>query len=111
MIAKPWRSRTVILSEETLSEFSAFCGRSPARDAGESQDMGPPDAQGGGSICAQLTVARPDDEYQMAGTGERITKNCLAKRIAEASSLTVAKRKQAFYTQFDLDHPKAYGLP
>jgi enoyl-CoA hydratase/carnithine racemase len=33
----------------------------------------------------------------------------LASRIAEASSLTVALGKQAFYTQIDLDQPKAYA--
>jgi enoyl-CoA hydratase/carnithine racemase len=33
----------------------------------------------------------------------------LACRIAEASGLTVAIGKQAFYTQIDLDQPKAYG--
>jgi enoyl-CoA hydratase/carnithine racemase len=33
----------------------------------------------------------------------------LAGRIAEASSLTVALGKQAFYTQIDLDQPKAYA--
>ena len=33
----------------------------------------------------------------------------LATRIAEASSLTVALGKQAFYTQVDLDQPKAYA--
>ena len=33
----------------------------------------------------------------------------LACRIAEASSVTVAIGKQAFYTQIDLDQPKAYG--
>ena len=33
----------------------------------------------------------------------------LACRIAEASSLTVAIGKQAFYTQIDLDQSKAYG--
>ena len=33
----------------------------------------------------------------------------LAARIAEASSLTVALGKQAFYTQIDLDQPKAYS--
>ncbi len=32
-----------------------------------------------------------------------------AARIAEASSLTVALGKQAFYTQIDLDQPKAYA--
>jgi enoyl-CoA hydratase/carnithine racemase len=33
----------------------------------------------------------------------------LAVRIAEASSLTIAIGKQAFYTQVDLDQPKAYA--
>jgi enoyl-CoA hydratase/carnithine racemase len=33
----------------------------------------------------------------------------LAARIAEASSLTVALGKQAFYAQIDLDQPKAYA--
>ena len=33
----------------------------------------------------------------------------LALRIAEASSLVVALGKQAFYTQIDLDQPKAYA--
>ena len=33
----------------------------------------------------------------------------LATRIADASSLTVSIGKQAFYTQIDLDQPKAYA--
>lgn len=33
----------------------------------------------------------------------------LARQIAEASSLTVSIGKQAFYTQIDLDQPKAYA--
>ena len=33
----------------------------------------------------------------------------LAARIAEASPLVVALGKQAFYTQMDLDQPKAYA--
>lgn len=33
----------------------------------------------------------------------------MALQIAEASSLTVALGKQAFYTQIDLDQPKAYA--
>ncbi len=33
----------------------------------------------------------------------------LARRIAEASSLTMAVGKQAFYAQIDLDQPKAYA--
>jgi len=39
---------------------------------------------------------------------ERTTR-ALAAWIAEASSLTVALGKQAFYTQIDLDQPKAYA--
>jgi enoyl-CoA hydratase/carnithine racemase len=33
----------------------------------------------------------------------------LAARIAEASPLTVSIGKQAYYTQIDLDQPKAYA--
>ena len=33
----------------------------------------------------------------------------LAARVAEASSLVIALGKQAFYTQIDLDQPKAYA--
>jgi enoyl-CoA hydratase/carnithine racemase len=33
----------------------------------------------------------------------------LAQRISEASALTVAIGKQAFYTQIDLDQPRAYA--
>ncbi|HXF40987.1 MAG TPA: enoyl-CoA hydratase-related protein, partial [Blastocatellia bacterium] len=33
----------------------------------------------------------------------------LAKRVAEASSFTISVGKQAFYTQIDLDQPKAYA--
>lgn len=33
----------------------------------------------------------------------------LARQIAEASNLTVSIGKQAFYTQIDLDQPKAYA--
>jgi enoyl-CoA hydratase/carnithine racemase len=33
----------------------------------------------------------------------------LAGRIAEASDMVVALGKQAYYTQIDLDQPKAYG--
>jgi enoyl-CoA hydratase/carnithine racemase len=42
---------------------------------------------------------------------EELAEQCrnLAARIAEASSLTVALGKQAFYTQIDLDQPKAYA--
>ena len=34
---------------------------------------------------------------------------CLAEKVAAASSLVVAIGKQAFYTQIDLDQPKAYA--
>jgi enoyl-CoA hydratase/carnithine racemase len=43
----------------------------------------------------------PADQLEDATTA-------LARRIAEASSLVVALGKQAFYTQIDLDQPKAY---
>jgi len=33
----------------------------------------------------------------------------LAEKVAAASSLVVAIGKQAFYTQIDLDQPKAYA--
>ncbi|MFI5277893.1 MAG: enoyl-CoA hydratase-related protein, partial [Ktedonobacterales bacterium] len=33
----------------------------------------------------------------------------LARSVAQASSLTVALGKQAFYSQIDLDQPKAYA--
>jgi enoyl-CoA hydratase/carnithine racemase len=33
----------------------------------------------------------------------------LAAKVAQASSLVVALGKQAFYTQIDLDQPKAYA--
>ena len=42
-----------------------------------------------------------------AGLAEATRK--LAARVAEASSLVVAMGKQAFYTQIDLDQPKAYA--
>jgi enoyl-CoA hydratase/carnithine racemase len=39
----------------------------------------------------------------------RAVTRSLAERIAEASPLTVSIGKQAFYTQIDLDQPKAYA--
>ncbi len=39
----------------------------------------------------------------------RATSLELARKIAEASSFTLALGKQAFYTQIDLDQPKAYA--
>jgi enoyl-CoA hydratase/carnithine racemase len=37
------------------------------------------------------------------------TTRALAAKVAEASPLVVALGKQAFYTQIDLDQPKAYA--
>jgi len=47
----------------------------------------------------------------MVVPADELAEQChnLATRIAEASSLTVALGKQAFYTQIDLDQPKAYA--
>ena len=47
----------------------------------------------------------------MVVPAEELAEQCLnfATRIAEASSLTVALGKQAFYAQVDLDQPKAYA--
>jgi enoyl-CoA hydratase/carnithine racemase len=41
--------------------------------------------------------------------GLREESYALAGRVAEASSITVSIGKQAFYTQIDLDQPKAYA--
>jgi enoyl-CoA hydratase/carnithine racemase len=49
-----------------------------------------------------INQAVPAAELQAA------TRN-LAAKVAEASSLVVALGKQAFYTQIDLDQPKAYA--
>ena len=49
-----------------------------------------------------INQAVPAAELQSATRG-------LAKKIAAASSLVVAIGKQAFYTQIDLDQPKAYA--
>ena len=49
-----------------------------------------------------INQAVPAAELQSATRG-------LAKKIADASSLVVAIGKQAFYTQIDLDQPKAYA--
>jgi enoyl-CoA hydratase/carnithine racemase len=45
----------------------------------------------------------------VAGAQLRSETRQLAERIANASDLVVALGKQAFYTQIDLDQPKAYG--
>jgi enoyl-CoA hydratase/carnithine racemase len=44
----------------------------------------------------------PEGELALAASA-------LAERIAGASPFTVGLGKQAFYTQIDLDQPKAYG--
>jgi enoyl-CoA hydratase/carnithine racemase len=49
-----------------------------------------------------INQAVPADELQAA------TRR-LANRVADASSLVIALGKQAFYTQIDLDQPKAYA--
>jgi enoyl-CoA hydratase/carnithine racemase len=49
-----------------------------------------------------INQAVPADELHAAT-------RALAAKIAEASSLVVALGKQAFYTQIDLDQPKAYA--
>jgi len=47
---------------------------------------------------------------QVTSAGElRAATRQLAERIAETSALTVSIGKQAFYTQIDLDQPKAYA--
>jgi enoyl-CoA hydratase/carnithine racemase len=45
----------------------------------------------------------------VAAAGLRSATRKLAAKVAEASSLVVAIGKQAFYTQIDLDEPKAYA--
>jgi enoyl-CoA hydratase/carnithine racemase len=45
----------------------------------------------------------------VAGSELRAETRQLAGRIAEASALVVALGKQAYYTQIDLDQPKAYA--
>jgi enoyl-CoA hydratase/carnithine racemase len=49
-----------------------------------------------------VNSAVPADQLEEATTA-------LAQRIVEASSFVVALGKQAFYTQIDLDQPKAYA--
>ena len=47
---------------------------------------------------------------EVVGAGElQAASNRMAEKVAEASSLVVAIGKQAFYTQIDLDQPKAYA--
>jgi enoyl-CoA hydratase/carnithine racemase len=65
-------------------------------------------------LMGQLAPARLAAEWglvsQVGPAAElRTTARKLAERIVEAGPLVVALEKQAFYTQIDLDQPKAYG--
>lgn len=65
-------------------------------------------------LTGELVPARTAAEWglvnQVVPAAElRAATEKLAAKIAEASSLVVAIGKQAFYTQIDLDQPKAYG--
>jgi len=65
-------------------------------------------------LTGQLVDARTAAEWGLinrvvaAGELQAATRS-LACKIAEASSLVIGLGKQAFYTQIDLDQPKAYG--
>ena len=65
-------------------------------------------------LTGELVDARTAADWglinQAVSAGElRAVTRSLAERIAEASPLTVSIGKQAFYTQIDLDQPKAYA--
>jgi enoyl-CoA hydratase/carnithine racemase len=65
-------------------------------------------------LTGELVDARTAEAWglvnQVTGAGDlRAATRRLAERIAEASPLTVSIGKQAFYTQIDLDQPKAYA--
>jgi len=65
-------------------------------------------------LTGELIPARVAAEWglvnQVVPAAELRTASCqLAEKIAQASPLVVALGKQAFYTQIDLDQPKAYG--
>jgi len=65
-------------------------------------------------MTGELVDARTAAEWGLinqavpAGELQSSTRN-LATKVAEASSLVVALGKQAYYTQIDLDQPKAYA--
>jgi enoyl-CoA hydratase/carnithine racemase len=65
-------------------------------------------------LTGELVAARTAAEWGLinqavpAAELQSATRN-LAKKVAAASSLVVAIGKQAFYTQIDLDQPKAYA--
>ena len=65
-------------------------------------------------LTGELVSARTAAEWGLvnqavAPADLRTTTERLAAKIVEASSLVVALGKQAFYTQIDLDQPKAYA--
>jgi enoyl-CoA hydratase/carnithine racemase len=65
-------------------------------------------------LTGELVDARTAEEWglinQVTTAAElRPAARRLAERIAEASALTVSIGKQAFYSQIDLDQPKAYA--
>ena len=63
-----------------------------------------------GEMVDAITAAEWGLVNSVVPAAELAEQTCkLATRIAEASSLTVALGKQAFYTQIDLDQPKAYA--
>jgi enoyl-CoA hydratase/carnithine racemase len=63
-----------------------------------------------GELVDSRTAADWGLVNQVVPAGELRAATCrMAERIAEASSLVVAIGKQAFYTQIDLDQPKAYA--
>ena len=65
-------------------------------------------------LTGELVPARTAAEWGLINqavpaAGLQSATRTLAKKIAAASSLVVAIGKQAFYTQIDLDQPKAYA--
>jgi len=65
-------------------------------------------------LTGELVSARTAAEWGLVNRAVpaaelRATTETLAAKIVEASSLVVALGKQAFYTQIDLDQPKAYA--
>jgi enoyl-CoA hydratase/carnithine racemase len=65
-------------------------------------------------LTGELVPARTAAEWGLINeavpaAGLQSATRTLAKKIADASSLVVAIGKQAFYTQVDLDQPKAYA--
>ena len=63
----------------------------------------------GTPISAEIAMEYGLVNRVVAAEHLREESRALAKRVAEASSFTVSVGKQAFYTQIDLDQPKAYA--